>query len=347
MRHAPRHPYCLVLAAALGAGLTLAACGGGHHEPRRAAALPAARVRVAPVDVRTRTATEHVPGTVRAKRRATIEAKVSGRILELPVAPGDHVHEGDLLVRLDAHEIQAQLEQARARLAQAERDRKRFAALLARQAVTQRQYDEVLAAYEVARAAVSQAETMAGYTTIKAPFDAVVVRKLAEVGDLASPGKPLLVIEDPHGYEVAANLSESLITRVRLGQHITVTAPGLEREIDAVVSEIAPAADPATRTFLVKFDLPDPSGLRSGQFVRVLVPVGQVTAPHVPKTAVVRRGQLEMVFVASGSRAHMRLVKTGKPSGDEIEILSGLAGDEQVVVEGAATLTDGQPILAE
>ncbi|RMF25830.1 MAG: efflux RND transporter periplasmic adaptor subunit, partial [Deltaproteobacteria bacterium] len=233
------------------------------------------------------------------------------------------------------------------RLEQAKRDRARFANLLERQAVTQRQYDEVEARFRVAQAAVAEAETMFGYATITAPFDGVVVRKAADVGDLASPGKPLLVLEDPSALQVKAHVSEALISRVRIGDRLSVGAGNLDHPVEAAVSEIAPAADPASRTFLVKLDLSDPAGLRSGQFVRVGVPVGTVTAPHVPLSAVVRRGQLEMVFVAEAGRAHMRLVKTGKVTGDQVEILAGLEGDERVVVDGAAALADNQPIVIE
>jgi len=291
-----------------------------------------AQVRTVIVAVKTRAATEDVVGTVRAQSRATIEAKLSGRIAELTVDAGQQVKRGDLLLRLEAREIEAKLVQARALLEQAESDRKRFANLLARQAVTQRQYDEVEAHYQVAQAAVTEAETMFGYTTVNAPFDAVVTRKLADVGDLATPGKPLLLLETTTAMQVEAHVSEALIGRIHLGDTIAVGAKSLARPISATVSEIAPAADPASRTFLIKLDLTHTDGLRSGQFVRVAVPVGTVTAPYVPKAAVVRRGQLEMVFVVDDHTARMRLIKTGKRSDNEVEILSGLEGGETVVV---------------
>ncbi|RMF25312.1 MAG: efflux RND transporter periplasmic adaptor subunit, partial [Deltaproteobacteria bacterium] len=206
-----------VASAVVLAALFAAACGGGHEPSAQSESLEPAQVRVAPVVVKPRAAVEEVAGTVEAKSRATIEAKISGRIVELPVVAGQTVHRGQMLARLDVGEIQARLEQARARLEQAKRDRARFANLLERQAVTQRQYDEVEARFRVAQAAVAEAETMFGYATITAPFDGVVVRKAADVGDLASPGKPLLVLEDPSALQVKGHVSEALISRVRIG----------------------------------------------------------------------------------------------------------------------------------
>ncbi len=333
---------CVLVAVTL---VLVAGCRDRDEAKHSAEHIVPARVHIATVTVKTRPATEDVVGTVRAQSRATIEAKVSGRITELAVDAGQQVKRGDLLLRLEAREIEAKLEQARALLKQAERDRKRFANLLARQAVTQRQYDEVEAHDQVAQAAVTEAETMFGYTTVNAPFDAVVTRKLANVGDLATPGKPLLMLETTTAMQVEAHVSEALIGRIHIGDTTSVDAKSLTQPISSTVSEIAPAADPASRTFLVKLDLPATDGLRSGQFVRVAVPVGSVTAPYVPEAAVVRRGELEMVFIVDDHTARMRLIKTGKRDNNEVEILAGLEGGETVVDDGAQTLDDGDLVV--
>ncbi|MBI5802176.1 MAG: efflux RND transporter periplasmic adaptor subunit, partial [Verrucomicrobia bacterium] len=134
-----------------------------------------------------------------------------------------------------------------------------------------------------------------------------------------------------------------LVGNLKLGDHLPVHIAALKAELSGSISEIAPAADAGSRTFLVKLDLPATSGLRSGQFGRVAIPVAEVNALRVPASAVVMRGQMELVFVVVGQQAHMRLVKTGKRLGSEIEIVSGLISGEVLVVEGAAALTDGQP----
>jgi hypothetical protein len=93
--------------------------------------------------------------------------------------------------------------------------------------------------------------------------------------------------------------------------------------------------------------LPAAAGLRSGQFGRVAVPVGEVSAIRVPASAVVQRGQMELVFVAVNGHAQLRLVKTGKRIGNEVEVVSGLDAGESVVVDGAAHLVDGQPLTVK
>jgi RND family efflux transporter MFP subunit len=123
-----------------------------------------------------------------------------------------------------------------------------------------------------------------------------------------------------------------------------VHAAGRDTPLEAVVSEIAPAADPNSRTFRVKLDLPPDAGLRLGQFARVLIPLGETPALCVPAAAVVRRGQMDLVYVVEDGRARLRLVKVGKSLGPEVELLSGVQAGDLVVSEGAARLRDGQPV---
>jgi hypothetical protein len=114
--------------------------------------------------------------------------------------------------------------------------------------------------------------------------------------------------------------------------------------IAGTVCEIAPVADPNSRTVLVKLDLPGSPGLRNGQFGRVAIPVAEVHALRVPATAVVVRGQMEIVFVATNRQAQLRLVKTGKHLGEAVELVSGVSPGEQIVSEGAGQLRDGQSL---
>jgi RND family efflux transporter MFP subunit len=322
------------------------ALGGCKKEPRADALpdLPAVPVRAQKVEAKPRTATEEIVGTVRAKLRAVVESKVSGRIEKMLVAPGQAVKAGDLLVQLDVREIQARLDQANALREQAERDLKRSSGLFQQGALAQAEYDSALARQRVAQASVSEAETMLGYAKITAPFDGVITRKLADVGDLANPGRPLLEIEDPRALRLEADVPEVLIGKLELGAKLRVRVAALERDLEGTVAEIAPAADPVSRTFSAKVDLPAGPGLRAGQFGRVSIPVGESAALRAPASALVQRGQMELVFVVSDHRAWLRLVKTGKRIGDEVELISGVEAGEQVVVEGAAGLMDGQPV---
>ncbi len=311
------------------------------------ALLPAAPVRVQAVERKTRAATEDVVGTVRPKLSAAIEAKISGRIEQMLVVSGQSVKAGDLLATLDAHEVQARLDQATAALQQAESDFKRATDLHDQKILSQSEFDSAQSKYRMAAAVEAEAKTMLDYTQIAAPFDGVITRKLADVGDLAAPGKTLLQMENPNALRLEADVPEALIDNVRLGDKFPVRVATIPNEIQGAVAEMSHAADPNSRTFLVKLNLPNTPGLRSGQFGRVAVPVGEVTAIRVPATAVIQRGQMELVFVAANGHAELRLIKTGRRVGDEMEVVSGLNPGEQVVTEGAAELTDGQPLTVK
>ncbi|MEZ5384777.1 MAG: efflux RND transporter periplasmic adaptor subunit [Prosthecobacter sp.] len=327
--------------------LFLAACG--KHDPAQHAApdLPNVPVKVQAAKWQPHTATEEVVGTVRSKLRAMVEAKVSGRVLEYTATPGAMVKAGDLLARLDVQEIQAKVDQAKAMLDQANRDFDRQKQLIASNATTRQDYDAADARVKVATAAVSEAETMLGYAKVTAPFDGVVTRKLADVGDLAMPGKPLLEIEAPTALRFEADLPEAILDRVTMGAKMQVKVASISSPLEAVVSEIAPVADPVSRTFQVKLDLPKADGLRTGQFGRVSVPVAEVKLLLVPKSAVMKRGQMELVFVVKDGKASLRLVKTGKSLDGQVEILSGLEEGEQVVISDVTKIADGQPVTIQ
>ncbi len=327
-----------------GAALILLAGCHRHSEPVAAPLLPAASVRVHTITNAVRIATEEVLGTVRPRLSAVIAAQISGALATCEVVPGQAVKAGQLLATLDAREIQARLDQAQAVREQTRRDIARFDRLLAQEAVTQQEYDAVKARERVAEAAVREAQTMQGYTRILAPFDGVITRKLSDVGDLATPGRPLFEMENPAALRLEADVPEALVAKIQLADRLQVRIPAAPASLEGAVAEIAPAADPQSRTFRIKIDLPPAAGLRSGQFGRVAVPVAEVSALGLPAAAVVQRGQLEIVFVAQEQRARMRLVKTGKRWGDRIEIVAGLEAGETVVVEGGEALADGQPL---
>lgn len=306
--------------------------------------LPAVEVKTAQVLLRPYTASEEVVGTVRSKQRALVEPKVSGRVVEYTAAPGHLVKSGDLLVRLDVQEIRAKVDQAKAMLDQAGRDFERQKQLIASNATTRQDYDAAEARVKIAVAGLSEAETMLGYAKVTAPFDGVVTRKLAEVGDLAMPGKPLLEMESPAALRFEADLPEALIDNVKLGDKLRVR---LAKVVEGVVGEISPVADPVSRTFLVKLDLPAADGVRTGQFGRVSVPVGEARLLLVPQNAILKRGQMEIVFVTKEGKAALRLVKTGRVLDGGVEILSGVDEGEQVVLDKAASLSDAQPVTLQ
>ncbi len=337
----------LVITPALALAL-LPGCGKTRHEqPAAQSELLPVQVRTISVQTRSVPAFEELVGTVRAKLRANIEAKASGRIVELPVVLGQKVKAGDLLARLDAPEVKARLEQAEAGFQQAERDWKRVSSLYNQQAATRADYDAAESRLEQAKASVSEARAMLDYVAVKAPFDGVVTRKDADVGDLAAPGKPLVELEDPTRLQIEADVPEAIAGRVRAGDSMAIRTGEASVELTASVAEIAPNADPVSRTFRVKLDLPPDRGLMSGQFARLAVPLGETTTMRVPASAVVQRGQMEIVFAVEKQHARLHLVKTGRLLKNEAEILSGLDSGDSVVVDNASQLVDGQPVTTQ
>ena len=329
-----------VLPVLLALAVAVSGCGKKHESAGNP--LPSVSVRVQTIEKKPHVASEEVVATVNSKLRSVIESKVSGRIDKMLVNPGQQVKAGELLVQLDVREIRAKLDQAIPVREQAEKDLKRFTDLLAKRVITQQEFEAAESKARVARAADNEAETMLGYAKATAPFDGIITRKLADVGDLATPGKPLVEMEDPAALRLEAAVPEAIIDRVSLGSKLMVRIGS--NELEGVVREMSPTADPNSRTLLVKLDLPATPGLRTGQFGRVAVPVAETSVLRVPASAVLRRGQMELVFIRNGNHAQLRIVKTGKPIAGEIEIVSGVSAGEEVLIERAADLVDGQPI---
>lgn len=331
---------------ALIAGLVLLAGCGKEQQGHTAAQpdLPPVQVRTQTVEAKPVASVEEVVGTVRAKLHATVEAKTSGRIVDMPVVLGQRIKAGDLLARLEAPEIEARLNQAEASLEQAERDSNRASSLFKQQAATRVEYEAADSRYLVAKGIVAEVRAMMKYLEVLAPFDGVVTRKWVDVGDQAAPGKALVDIEDPSKLQLEADVPEAHASRIEPRACMRVRVGQSTSDLSGTVAEIAPIVDPASRTFCVKLDLPPSPGLMSGQFARLVVPVGENTPVRIPSSAVVRRGQLVVLFVVENQHARLHLVKTGRGVNDTMEILSGVEFGDSVVVDNPWQLVDGQPL---
>lgn len=327
--------------------IALVLSGCGEKPAATAVTLPSVTVVAHTAESKFRVATEEVVGTVRAKLRSVIEAKVSGKIAQLRVVPGQQVQAGETLATIEAREVQARYDQAIAVHHQAEADLKRLSSLFEQKILSQAEFDSAQARTRIAIASMIEAEALLGYTKVAAPFAGVITRKHADVGDLAAPGKPLLEMEDASLLRLEADVPEAIVGKLKLRDQLRVHIAALEKELEGIVSEIAPAADPNSRTFLVKLELPATPGLRAGQFGRVAMPVGEARALRVPVAALTQRGQMELVFVIQEGQARLRIVKTGKRLGSEVELVSGLSAGERIIVAPVAELVDGQPVEAK
>jgi multidrug efflux pump subunit AcrA (membrane-fusion protein) len=243
---------------------------------------------------------------------------------------------------------------------------KRYQALLGKESVTRQEFDEVNTKFKVAtaemmraeenlraleakkaqaEARISQAQALLSQANIVSPYDGIVTDKAAELGMLASPGTPLVTVEDAGAYRLEAQVGESSLAYAKLGAAVPVRVDALDTTLSGKVAEIVPAADPQSRTFTIKIELPAEPLLRSGVYGKASLSRGERQVLLVPIGAVLERGQLTGVFVVGqDGRAEFRLVKTGKRYGENFEILSGLSAGERVVVKGAERIAEGSRV---
>jgi RND family efflux transporter MFP subunit len=367
------------LAALLPVVLILAGCAKPASEKKAVEAAPVAVKTVAAASVEMPSVYE-ATGTVRARTTAQVSAKVMGYVREVKAQAGDTVKAGQVLILLDDRDLASGYRQAEAGLNEArqgmsEADNAIAAAkaqldmtqltmnrmkdLYDKKSVSAQEFDDVSMKLKVAQAnhemalsrrgqlqarirqaeeAVGGAGIMKGYAEVKAPFAGVVTERRVEPGNLAAPGQPLLVIEQAGALRLEAQVDESRLGSIRAGQSVTVT---LDQPIQARVSEIVPAVDAASRSFLVRIDLPALPRLRSGMFGRASFPQGQRQVLMLPAGAAIEQGQVQSVMVAQDGYARGRLVTLGQRTGDRVEVLSGLAAGEAVIHPRPAGLADG------
>ncbi|MFN2356308.1 MAG: efflux RND transporter periplasmic adaptor subunit [Desulfotignum sp.] len=192
-----------------------------------------------------------------------------------------------------------------------------------------------LAGVRMAEEMVSEAQIAMGYTGITAPSDGSILQRLIDPGDLAMPGKPLLLIRTAGGLRLEAHVRESLINAVHPGSIFPVELVTLQQTVDAEVNEVIPYADPQTRTFLVKAVLPDLPGLYPGMYGKLHIPLQDLDLILIPHQTIARVGQLEMVSVKTADGWQRRYIKTGNRYEGKMEVLSGLFGGEILKVEGS------------
>jgi RND family efflux transporter MFP subunit len=313
-------------------------------------------------------------GTVRAAQTSDAASQMMGNIVEIRAHEGDHVQRGQVLAVIDDSQPRAAVDRATAAevaaqqqlagadsdLALAESTLKRYQTLFEKKSVSPQEFDEVKARQQAAlarrdmakagqaqaQAVLSQARTSLDYTRIRAPFEGVVTEKKADSGTLASPGMPIFTVEDVRRYRLEATVNENDLRYVRAGQQVAVAIDALDNaRLNSRVVQIVPAADPASRTFLVKIELPTDARLRSGLFGRAQFSRGERQTLLIPRSAVFERGQLQAIYVLDQNKvASLRYITLGKPSGAEVEVLAGLQDGERLVAKPGAVDLNGKRI---
>ncbi len=302
------------------------------------------------------------PGTVVAEQQAQIASRLMGFIRELNVQEGQTVSAGQRLFTVDPADIQGQVNMSRAGLLQAEaaladakNDYERFGTLYKEEAIPKLQWDKIRLQYQVsqqqvaaARAASDTASAQMKYATVTAPFAGVITQKMAHAGDLAAPGRPVLVLENPDHMQVQTSVTAEVFAKLKPGSEVSILQDGQQGDIVGKVAGLVPATDPVTHSHLVKIDLPRGAGLNSGAFVQVAFPLGTREGIRVPAGAILERAGITGVFVADAqARVQYRMVRTGQTSGNMVEIQAGLNPGERVVTSSAVALQSGDKVASQ
>jgi len=367
----------LTLAATLLVAFTMT-FGGCSSENRTVNAAPESVSNVSIISAQAASLPDLVEavGTLRAAQTSQLAAQMMGNIVEIRVHEGDRVERGQVLAVIDDAQPRAALDRATAADLASQREIaatdsdfnlaaatfKRYQTLYEKKSLSPQEFDETKARYlaaqarrDIARAgraqaqaALQQARSALEYTHILAPFDGLITEKKADVGTLASPGMPIFTVEDLRRLRLEATVNETDLRYVRVGQQVPILIDALgDRELRGKVVEIVPAADPASRSFLVKVEIPSDPALRSGLFGRAEFSRGERSALLIPRASVVERGQLQAIYVLDQSSiAGLRYITLGKPSAGRVEVLAGLQPGELLVADPGGRELSGKRIAS-
>ncbi|MEJ2656198.1 MAG: efflux RND transporter periplasmic adaptor subunit [Desulfobacterales bacterium] len=339
-------------------------CGQGPPETAPAKG-EVVKGRVMTVELSRLPVTAVLPGTVVSANKVDVSSRLTGYVHGLQVHEGELVKEGQLLLAVDPSDVKAQIRQAEAELAKAEAALKdarsnyeRYKGLYRDQSTTWQRFEEIKTNYKVAvgsynsaQAALATARAQLKYAEVHAPFNGLVVSKLVDNGQLATPGTPLLVLENPKHLQVQVQVPEQTFPHLKLGQEVHLEFEGPDYKTHIVtgsVERLVAAANPLTHTHLVKIGLPAESRSYSGEYGLVKIPVGEQEAIVVPSEAIFNRAGISGVFVLNAlSEAQFRMVTPGERVSQGRVVLSGLSPGDRVIVSAQAPLANGVRIQAQ
>jgi RND family efflux transporter MFP subunit len=317
------------------------ACGR-REAPVASAPLPTATVRLcvlAPAQE-----SGWVAVTLAASQRATLATRMAASVKRVHVTEGQRVAAGALLVSLADEDLQAGRQAAETAVATAQTQVRRMERLAAQDAATPAERDQAQVQLAQARAGLAGVQANLGYTQIRAPFAGVVQARRVNEGDFVSPGTPLLELEGQGALEFTGSVSAAEARGLKLGQTVPFECEG--QTGTAQITGLATGGDPVSqRGSLRARVVKGTDGLRSGAFGRLRVPGVSAASQDmtVPASAMVRRGELNGVFLARGGLAQLRWLSLGAVQGDRIAVRAGLAQGD-LVIDAPAGLQDGQPI---
>jgi len=281
----------------------------------------------------------YASGVVEPRNWAKVTSLVRERIVEECDCEGERVEKGAVLARLDASEAESALHELEARLRLAQEEHRRLSVLADRNAASLQALDRASSEVSQLEALVAGQKARLDSYVLRAPADGVVLRRDAEVGEIAEPGTELFWVGQPKPLLVIADVNEEDIPRVKVGQRALLRSdafPG--RNLEAVVDSITPKGDPVTKTYRVRLKLPDDTPLMIGMSVDVNIVIRvSENALLVPSLAL--RG--DEVYVVENDKAVRRKLDIGIHGMREVEILSGVAADARVISPFPEDLAEG------
>ncbi len=309
-----------------------------------------AELKLSPVDDYYETS-----GTVKAKNVGVIASKIMGSVTSVVVQEGQRVGQGQALLTIDDSDLVQKVIAAKSAVQSANQQKQlaevtfsRYAKLYEEKALSRQEFDQVEtqkkiaeSEHERAKAVLREAQAFQGYAHVRAPFAGGVTGKKIDVGSMAMPGMQLLTIEDTSSFLVEAAVDEKLSASLKTGNAVVMVIDALNQTMMSKVSEVVPAVDPMSRTFMVKIALSG-TGLKTGLYAKVRIPTGSRDVLSVPASAIVEKGQLTGVYTVDPKGVlSYRLVLIGKHLGSNIEILSGLNPGDKAIIAGMDKAVDG------
>lgn len=319
--------------------------------------LSAASYATAPVTQQSASASKEFVGTLYSPSETMVATRMMGYIKRIAVEEGDHVSKGQLLFEVDPADVDAAQQQAgsavimaKSAYEDAKRDYERFSILFDKGAVPARDLEKMKLNMKVreeqlamAKAGLSQAKAQSSYTTVRAPVGGVVVRKMANVSEMALPGHPVVVISSADNLRIQVTVPENVAGQFKAGDKAAVVVPSMNKTTQAVIMSVIPAADMATHSFVVKASLADKAGLMPGMYAKLQVAGAASSATFIPANALTKRGGISGVFAAVNGKAKFIPVKIVSYANDKIQV-GGVASGMKVISYPKADLTDGMPL---
>jgi len=278
---------------------------------------------------------------------AQVIAKVGGEVRQVYVEEGDDVVSGQVLLRLDGDRLRFEAQQAEANLQKLQRDFQRNVDLKDRSLISAGDFEKIQYEMEALQATANLAKLELSYTDIRAPIGGVVSQRYVKLGNTIETGAPTFQITSLEPLVSYLHVPEREYRRIEPGQTASIAVDAVRgTRFTGTVARISPVVDPLTGTFKITVEVSDSSRrLKPGMFGRIAIVYDRhENALQIPRNAIIQEAGEPSVFVVDGDTAERRVVRTGYVEGGRIEIVEGLADNEQFVLAGQTGLRDGSKV---